>query len=85
MDEQAALLELPHAPQPATGYKQRAGRPRVKGCRTTSVNLSQEERELLERLAGVDDASLNDVWRRALRAYAVYRGLIGTEEVSAAA
>jgi hypothetical protein len=85
MDEQGALIDLPDAPSTATGYKPRGGRPRVKRCRTTSVNLSLEERELLERLAGADDASLNDVWRRALRVYAAQRGLLDRQEVSAAA
>src|SRR5512144_1780981 len=48
----------------------RVGRPRRKGSLITSLQLTPEERELLERLADAADTSFAEVWRKALRLYA---------------
>lgn len=88
MANQIALLPPASRPLAGTGYVARRGKPRRKGSLTTSVTLTHEERELLERLAGAADTSLTDVWRQALRLYAVHHGLTDgarTTEVSAAA
>ncbi len=62
----------------------RGGRPRTKGTNVTSVQLSADERLLLEHIADTDGVGLGDVWRRALRVYADQRGIVApTREVTA--
>lgn len=51
VSDQRSLFEMSPTPTSDTGHKARHGRPRVKGRKTTSVNLSSEERKLLERHA----------------------------------
>ena len=81
---------LPPVPRSSarTGYRARRGKPRRKGSLTTSLTLTHEERELLERLAGAADTSLTEIWRHALRLYAAEHGLVisaATPEVDVAA
>ena len=65
----------------------RRGPRRVKGSRVTSVQLTTEERRLLERLSDAEGVSFGEVWRRALRAYAADHELLAEHdrEVPAAA
>ncbi len=59
-----------------SGYRPRAGAPRRKGSRITSVCLHPYERELLERVAVAEDVSMAEVWRRALSGYARECGVL---------
>lgn len=82
------LLNVPAYQPSATGFVQRAGRPRLKGHLTSSIRLTPQERELLERLAVLEDAHLAEVWRSALHHYAELRGFLPNDAgggVSAAA
>lgn len=58
----------------------RRGPPRVKGSPITSVQLTSDERRLLERVADAEAVSFGEVWRRALRVYAAQQGLLGEHD-----
>jgi hypothetical protein len=60
---------LPDQPrQPAR--PRRGGRPRLPGAKITSIELSREERAVLDELADQAGVPLSEIWRRALRLYA---------------
>lgn len=70
MDDRVSFPHDPPSSASGGGGRPRSGRPRIKGTRITSVELNEDERELLEALAERDGSSLGDVWRSALRCYA---------------
>jgi len=80
----AQLRAFEAAPQEPA--RLRKGPPRIKRSKVTSVQLTPDERALLERLADAKGVGLGELWRRALRAYAQQEGeLIDAEGERAAA
>lgn len=65
-----------HSPQRSTPL----GRPRRRGSRVTSVQLSAAERHLLERIAEREHISYGEAFRRGLRLYAEQRGHLAAGE-----
>jgi hypothetical protein len=60
--------------------RQRKGPPRIKRSKVTSVQLTPDERDLLEQLADAKGVGLGELWRSALRAYARQQGVLTDAE-----
>lgn len=65
---------------PQKSVRRRKGPPRLKRSKVTSVQLTPDERDLLERLADAKGVGLGELWRSALRAYARQEGMLTDAE-----